>query len=75
MYICICNQVTDRQIQQAVNDGVSSFSEIQSELGVATKCGECKNHARQCMRRSRAQFESNMILERKPSGALVPQLA
>ena len=50
MYICICKQVTELQIQEAVSNGASSFRDIQIQLGVATQCGECKCHARNCMR-------------------------
>jgi bacterioferritin-associated ferredoxin len=52
MYICICKQVTDHQIKEAVSNGACSFQEVQSQLGVATECGECKCHARKCMRKS-----------------------
>ena len=50
MYICICNEITDTQIKQAVADGVGSFQDLQQQLGVAQQCGECKCHARNCMR-------------------------
>ncbi|MFK8027631.1 MAG: (2Fe-2S)-binding protein [Gammaproteobacteria bacterium] len=61
MFICICKQVTDGQIKDAVNNGASSFTDVQSQLGVATKCGECKNHARQCMRNCRNQCQNNVV--------------
>lgn len=61
MFICICKQVTDSQIRQAVCEGACSFKDIQAELGVATQCGECKNHARQCLRASRHQGESGIF--------------
>ena len=67
MFICMCKQVTDSQIRDAVNNGASSFSEMQSELGVATQCGECENHARQCMRSCRSPCQSNVISDNKPS--------
>lgn len=61
MFVCICKQVTDSQIKQAVCDGACSFKDIQIELGVATQCGECKNHARQCMRASRPQSQTGIF--------------
>lgn len=46
MYVCICNAITDRQIQESVSSGtVNSFSDLQAELGVATCCGCCANVA------------------------------
>ncbi|WP_432785101.1 Bacterioferritin-associated ferredoxin [Oligella sp. MSHR50489EDL] len=42
MYVCLCNAITDRQIQDSVAAGtVNSFSDLQAELGVATCCGCC----------------------------------
>jgi len=64
MFICICKQVTDGQIKDAVNNGASSFSDVQSELGVATQCGECKNHARQCMRSCRSQCQNSGVVSK-----------
>ena len=75
MFVCICKQVTDGQIRDAVNSGASSFSDVQSELGVATKCGECKKHARQCMRSCRSQSQSNVVSEKKSSNEYVVNIA
>ncbi|NLR73843.1 MULTISPECIES: bacterioferritin-associated ferredoxin [Leeia] len=46
MYVCICKAVTDRQISQAVADGVSSMRELRMTLGVASCCGKCAPDAR-----------------------------
>lgn len=53
MYVCICKQVTERDIHEAVDNGACSFKDVRTELGVATDCGECKQHARQCIRQAR----------------------
>jgi bacterioferritin-associated ferredoxin len=46
MYVCICNAITERQIQDSVSAGtVNSFSDLQAELGVATCCGCCADVA------------------------------
>lgn len=47
MIICVCHRVSDRQIACAVRDGCASFEELQSELGVATRCGACRDCARE----------------------------
>ena len=52
MYVCICKQVTERQIHDAVENGACSFKDVRLELGVGTECGECKCHARQCIRQA-----------------------
>ena len=41
MFVCICSAVSDHDIVNAINDGVSSFEEMQDNLGVAKTCGAC----------------------------------
>jgi len=41
MYVCLCHAVTDRQIKQAVQDGVCSLRQVQLCLRVGTNCGKC----------------------------------
>ena len=41
MFVCICNAITDRQIQEVVAAGATSLSDLQAQLGVATCCGCC----------------------------------
>ena len=50
MYVCNCHKVTERQITQAMDRGVTSLSEIQRELNVGTNCGSCLEHAQMVMR-------------------------
>ena len=50
MFVCICNQVTDTQIRQSVDEGVSSFDALSRELGVGTGCGKCKTCAKKILR-------------------------
>lgn len=45
MIVCVCRRVSDRQITQQVREGCASFEELQTELGVATRCGTCRQHA------------------------------
>jgi bacterioferritin-associated ferredoxin len=47
MIVCVCHRVSDRQIACAVREGCSSFEELQSELRVATRCGACRDCARE----------------------------
>lgn len=50
MIVCVCNNVSDRKIRQAVNAGVTSMSELRNQLGVASCCGKCHSCARQVLR-------------------------
>ena len=45
MFICICNAITERQVQSAVADGAITMSDLQAQLGVATSCGRCAETA------------------------------
>lgn len=45
MFICICNAITERQVQIAVAAGASSMSDLQAQLGVAACCGCCADTA------------------------------
>ncbi|AOY91896.1 bacterioferritin [Cupriavidus sp. USMAA2-4] len=49
MYVCICNQVTDREIHGAVHLGVSTLDELAETLGVGTCCGRCRECAQQVL--------------------------
>ena len=45
MFICICNAITERQVQAAVANGAVTMSQLQGELGVASCCGCCADTA------------------------------
>jgi bacterioferritin-associated ferredoxin len=41
MYVCICNGVTDTQIEAAIDNGAETMKELHNELGVGAQCGKC----------------------------------
>lgn len=45
MYVCLCNEVTDRQIRDAARRGCCRLDDLRSELGVASCCGACAETA------------------------------
>ena len=45
MFVCICHAVSDKDIQTAVESGVSSFDELQRALKISTSCGTCTDEA------------------------------
>jgi bacterioferritin-associated ferredoxin len=50
MFVCICNQVSDKQIRSAVDEGiVSNYKSLTSELNVGTCCGKCKSCAKKVL--------------------------
>ena len=49
MIVCVCNNISDREIRQAVDLGLSSMAELRRDLGVATCCGKCATCAKQVL--------------------------
>lgn len=41
MFVCLCKSVTDHQINDAVEGGVTSFEAMQEHLQVSSVCGAC----------------------------------
>jgi len=41
VYVCICNGVTDHQIREAADNGVSSVAELTMRTGCGSNCGSC----------------------------------
>ncbi|MBX2847188.1 MAG: (2Fe-2S)-binding protein [Acidiferrobacterales bacterium] len=57
MFVCLCKAVTDHQIHDAVDAGVTSFETMQQELGVASVCGSCTCEVKQLMTK---KFNQNL---------------
>ena len=49
MIVCVCNNISDREIRQAVDLGLSSMGELRRDLGVGTCCGKCASCAKQVL--------------------------
>jgi bacterioferritin-associated ferredoxin len=49
MIVCVCNNISDREIRQAVDLGLSSMAELRRDLGVATCCGKCASCAKEVL--------------------------
>ena len=50
MIVCVCNNVSEKKIHQAVAMGVSTMAELREQLDVGTCCGKCAGCARKVMR-------------------------
>lgn len=62
MYICICNAVTDRHIENAVSEGALTVDDLQRTLALGSQCGSCVSCAKQCLSEIHQQnkaFSSN----------------
>jgi bacterioferritin-associated ferredoxin len=45
MIVCVCNNISDREIRQAIDLGINSMDELREALGVSTVCGNCLSYA------------------------------
>ena len=66
MYVCLCNGVTDADIHDAVDTGITSFEDLQTHLSVGTVCGSCECEAKQVVEK-----KLNSSLAARASGLLV----
>lgn len=41
MYVCICNAVSDQDINHAIENGADTLEQLRDKLNVATCCGHC----------------------------------
>ncbi|MGD2076351.1 MAG: (2Fe-2S)-binding protein [Gammaproteobacteria bacterium] len=46
MIVCLCKQVSCKDIRSAAGNGAQSLRDLSRELGVATQCGKCAQCAR-----------------------------
>jgi bacterioferritin-associated ferredoxin len=57
MYICICQGITEKDIQKAVKQGICTIERLAESTGVSTQCGCCMAHA--CQTLEEAKKEGN----------------
>lgn len=41
MYICVCRQITEDQVYDAIDNGVETFEQLKEKLPVCTCCQKC----------------------------------
>ena len=41
MYVCVCNAVTERQVESAMREGATTLEHLREVLAVGTCCGCC----------------------------------
>lgn len=61
MIVCVCLNVSDRKIRQAVDGGVQTMPELRKELGVGTCCGKCNSCAKTILREHLEQSQVSFI--------------
>ena len=68
MIVCVCNNISDREIRQAVDLGLNSMAELRRELGVATCCGKCHSCAKEVLNQHlESQTAMRELVLRRPA--------
>ncbi|MES2743532.1 MAG: (2Fe-2S)-binding protein [Pseudomonadota bacterium] len=71
MIVCVCNNISDREIRQAVDLGLSSMAELRRDLGVATCCGKCHSCAKEVLDEHLATITSReLVFQRTPIASM-----
>jgi len=47
MIVCLCRQVRESDIAEAINHGAASFDDVQLQTGASTCCGQCSDVAKE----------------------------
>ena len=47
MYICICNEINDNLLNEAISNGLKTFEEMKAFLKLSSACGRCEDFARE----------------------------
>jgi len=61
MIVCVCSNVSDRKIRQAVDSGLTRMSELRDQLEVGTCCGKCNSCAKSILRECLAKAQPNAM--------------
>ncbi len=52
LYVCVCNAVTERDIEQAIAHGATTMKALNRQLGVGSQCGACARCTKECLAKS-----------------------
>ncbi len=74
MIVCLCADVSDREIRSTIADGASTVKEVGRRCGAGTGCGACRPLIRECLRQHRAAAAASEV-DADFAGAVVPELA
>lgn len=69
MIVCICRNVSERKIRQAVDAGMTTMPQLRVSLGVGTCCGKCHSCTKSVLRECLEEVEQNQSMLFR-SGAL-----
>lgn len=61
MIVCVCNNISDREIRQAVELGLHTLDELRDQLGVSTCCGQCAECAQDVLDTQHAELNATPL--------------
>ncbi len=70
MYVCICNEVTDKAIKHAATSGACSMKDLRHSLNVGTACGRCTSCAKELLKEY-VPFSQHAITNHLNQGVIV----
>ena len=57
MFVCVCNAITERAVDYALDQGPCRVSEVYSRLGCRAQCGKCVPTVRAMMQQHHAAMD------------------
>ncbi len=64
MYVCVCKAVTERQVNEAIDQGATTVKALSRQLGVGSQCGACVGCAKECIQKTQqknAKYPANVF--------------
>lgn len=62
MIVCVCHNVSEHKIRDAVDAGMTTMPQLREQLGVGTCCGKCHSCAKAVLR----EYLEDRVLEAQP---------
>jgi len=57
LYVCLCNALTDADIERAMSEGAEAAREIYAASGGRARCGSCVRHIQTRLREATASAD------------------
>lgn len=72
MFVCVCSAVTDSEIKDAIDEGVTSFDAMQDHLGVAKTCGTCSCEVKTLLQNKLSESLASRVGQTFPTPSRLP---
>ena len=50
MIVCVCHNISENEIQSAIEKGLDDMDSLRENLGIGTSCGKCKSCTKKILR-------------------------